>query len=141
MAELDLRTVLRTRSGLLHRVASLLTQLTAQSPADAEQLRGALGCSTEEVSVDDAKPNPWIVQPPINTIPGLNPESADEVWISKDGRRIRVGDMSPQHCAHALAMIMRNLRESKYLILDGKGRIHFKERAWPKAPHRERNKW
>lgn len=41
------------------------------------------------------------------------PNSADEVWVTRDLEEIRIGDMAPEHCAHALALIMRNLRLGK----------------------------
>lgn len=39
--------------------------------------------------------------------------SADELWVTKQGESLRIGDMAPEHCAHALALVMRNLRKGR----------------------------
>ena len=39
------------------------------------------------------------------------PGSAEEVWVTKDGRRLRIGEMAPEHLAHTLALIIRSSRK------------------------------
>lgn len=36
----------------------------------------------------------------------------DEIWTTKDGRKIAVGDMDEQHVRNALRMVIRKRRES-----------------------------
>lgn len=38
--------------------------------------------------------------------------SADEIWVTKDGRALRIGEMAPEHLAHTLALICRTAREN-----------------------------
>ncbi len=36
----------------------------------------------------------------------------DEIWITKDGKKISVGDMEESHVRNALRMVIRQMRES-----------------------------
>jgi hypothetical protein len=37
----------------------------------------------------------------------------DEVWVTRDGRRIAVGDMSEEHAKNTLRLLIRQRREIK----------------------------
>lgn len=39
----------------------------------------------------------------------------EEIWVCKDGRRLRVGEMSLEHLQHTLRMIIRANRKRKML--------------------------
>lgn len=60
--------------------------------------------------------------------PGVSSRSAQEVWTCGDGRRIRIGDMDHRHLVHALALVMRKLRqEGGHWELNESGALrHFK---------------
>jgi hypothetical protein len=42
----------------------------------------------------------------------------EEIWVCKDGRRLRVGEMSLEHLQHTLRMIIRTQRRRKMLRED-----------------------
>jgi hypothetical protein len=42
----------------------------------------------------------------------------EEIWVCKDGRRLRVGEMSLEHLQHTLRMIIRTNRRRKMLKAD-----------------------
>jgi hypothetical protein len=37
----------------------------------------------------------------------------DEIWITKDGRKIKVADMTEKHAKNVLRMILRQRREKQ----------------------------
>ena len=39
----------------------------------------------------------------------------EEIWVCKDGRRLRVGEMSLEHLQHTLRMIIRANRKRKMM--------------------------
>jgi hypothetical protein len=41
----------------------------------------------------------------------MSPEPKDEVWVTRDGRRMLVGDMGENHVRNTLRMILRNRRK------------------------------
>jgi hypothetical protein len=48
------------------------------------------------------------------------------VWVTADGDRIPIGEMSESHAKHALAMIMRNLRAGRIVMLNREhDRVYF----------------
>ena len=42
----------------------------------------------------------------------------DEVWTTKDGRKIAVGDMSEEHAKNILRLLIRQRREIKQAAYD-----------------------
>jgi hypothetical protein len=42
----------------------------------------------------------------------------EEIWVCKDGRRLRVGEMSLEHLQHTLRMIIRTQRRRRMLRKD-----------------------
>ncbi len=60
---------------------------------------------------------------------GVNHDSASEVWVSKDRRRIKVGDMEPQHLVHALAKILRDARQGYIWYSPGEGLLRLERHA------------
>lgn len=42
----------------------------------------------------------------------------DEIWVTKDGRKIAVSDMSENHVRNALRMILRNARKKRERVMD-----------------------
>jgi hypothetical protein len=62
----------------------------------------------------------------IRTLPKVVPHAAEELWVTKDGRRMKIGEMKESHAKHALAMIMRNLRDKKkFATVNSEGKIAF----------------
>jgi hypothetical protein len=61
----------------------------------------------------------------IRTLPKVVPHAAEELWVTKDGRRMTIGEMKESHAKHALAMIMRNLRDKKFATVSSEGKIAF----------------
>lgn len=55
--------------------------------------------------------------------PDVAQYSAQEEWVTKDGRRMKIGDMAPQHLVHALAMIVRLAREGRSWYMDENGKM------------------
>lgn len=54
--------------------------------------------------------------------PRVNRDSAQETWVQGNGARIKVGDMTHTHLVHALALVMRTLRErGGYWALNDRG--------------------
>jgi hypothetical protein len=50
--------------------------------------------------------------------PRVSPRSAQEVWVTADGRQMTIGEMDEAHAKYALALIMRNLRAGKLAAVD-----------------------
>jgi hypothetical protein len=94
---------------LCGRVRSLVARLRATAPDAARDLLGSLCAAPGEK---------------------ISPKSCDELWVTVDGKALRIGDMSPEHLAHSLALIMRNLRGNKYAVISPENKIMFKERKW-----------
>jgi hypothetical protein len=70
----------------------------------------------------------------VRAVPKVNPKSAEEVWVTADGRRIAIGEMTEGHAKHALSMIMRRLRAGQFATLDRlQDRIKFYKRVTPKV--------
>jgi hypothetical protein len=68
----------------------------------------------------------------VRAVPKVNPKSAEEVWVTADGDRIPIGEMTEDHAKHALAMIMRRLRAGQIATLHlGMDRIRFIKRLSP----------
>lgn len=42
---------------------------------------------------------------------GVAPGSANEIWVTGKGERIKIGDMDHKHLVHALALVMRTVRQ------------------------------
>lgn len=65
-------------------------------------------------------------------VPAINAGSCQEVWVTNDGRRIKIGDMAYPHIVHALAKIMRDARSGYAWAVDtrvdGLRRFHLKEK-------------
>lgn len=85
--------LLNSPSAIIGRITALFTRLRAINATLARQLLGLL-CESPAAKVS------------INSV--------DEVWVTADGRSVRVGDMAPEHVAHCLALILRNARAGKY---------------------------
>lgn len=49
--------------------------------------------------------------------------AADEVWVTKDERRVRIGDMDRAHLAHTLALIVRVARDGKVWAIKRDGSL------------------
>jgi hypothetical protein len=49
---------------------------------------------------------------------------ADEIWTTRDGQKIAVGDMDEQHVRNALRMILRARRKMARTILDNTHDFH-----------------
>lgn len=62
----------------------------------------------------------------LRRVPQVAKRSADEPWVTKDGRRLTIGEMAESHAKHSLALIMRNVRAGKRLCVDDEGRVCFK---------------
>lgn len=56
---------------------------------------------------------------------GIVPHAAEELWTSADGRQTKIGEMEEAHCRHALAMIMRQLRNNNVAYLTDNNRVAF----------------
>lgn len=77
---------------LAERIRELYVQLQGISPEQAKSLLGSL-CE---------QPSKAIVE-----------YAAEEIWTTKDGRRIPIGKMAPEHLAHSLALVVRKGRERR----------------------------
>ena len=58
-----------------------------------------------------SSPNPKKKLAGAATIPP--PRDKDELWITRDGRRLLVGDMHEDHARNALRMMLRALRRAR----------------------------
>jgi hypothetical protein len=61
----------------------------------------------------------------IRPLPDVAPNSAAEVWVTKGGRRMTIGEMDESHAKHALALIMRNVRAGRRLTVNAEDQICF----------------
>lgn len=62
----------------------------------------------------------------LRQVPKVAHKSAAEVWVTADGERIPIGEMSESHAKHSLAMIMRHLRAGEIATLNRKhDRVKF----------------
>lgn len=49
------------------------------------------------------------------------PKAYHEIWTTGDGRRVKIGEMAPEHLAHTLAVIMRMANEGKCWKVKSRG--------------------
>lgn len=58
---------------------------------------------------------------------GVTERALEETWVSKDGRKTKIKDMTAQHCKHTLALLIRTLRGGNNMAyLRSDGRIAFR---------------
>jgi hypothetical protein len=62
----------------------------------------------------------------LRRVPEVVKRSADEVWVTKDGRRMTIGEMDEAHAKHSLALIMRNVRAGRRICVDDEDRVCFR---------------
>lgn len=62
--------------------------------------------------------------------PGINTGSANEEWITSDGKRMKIGDMAPQHLVHTLAKIMREAKRGKAWKCNRAGALRFYDNVY-----------
>ncbi len=62
----------------------------------------------------------------------------DEVWVTKDGRRIEVKDLEEEHCREILRMLIRNARRRRRReALKAQIQEHVENQCW-QALHEDR---
>lgn len=78
----------------------------------------------------------------VRRVPEVAPGSAAEVWVTKDGRRMTIGEMGESHVKHALALVLRHLRAEHRPVFDDHGRLCWRQpladlSAWQEEFERE----